>query len=127
MGIIQGRAEEPAQKSTVELDLCWLCLSRDHRERQSVCTCNHCSYPLCTDCMNNHTNELPQNVAQLSVQLHDLEQLFQIKQNMVEQEISMSNEEIKHYFKTYQNDLLEAHQAIINDIGNERQNAEVIQ
>ncbi|CAF1117255.1 unnamed protein product [Rotaria sordida] len=74
--------------------------------------------------MNDHTNELPHNVAQLSQQYHSLEQLFQTKYDMVQQKVLKSTEEIKQCFKSYQNGLLEAHQTIISGIENAKQNAE---
>ncbi|CAF1457991.1 unnamed protein product [Rotaria sordida] len=116
MGLTQGTIVEPK--------LCSLCLSRHGRRQQSVYTCNHCSQAFCFDCMNDHTNELPHNVAQLSQQYHSLEQLFQTKYDMVQQEVLKSTEEIKQCFKSYQNDLLAAHQTIISGIENAKQNAE---
>jgi predicted nucleic acid-binding Zn-ribbon protein len=126
MGITQGKTKEPAERKLVESDLCWLCLNRDQRERPSVCICSHCSYPLCSDCVEDRHSELPQNITQLSNQFHEVEQLFETKQNMVEQGVSKSKKEIKQCFKTYRNDLLEAHHMIIVGIENERQNAKVI-
>jgi len=126
MGIIQGKTKEPSEKTSIEPDLCWLCLNRDQQERPSVCTCSHCSYPLCSDCVKGCNNELPQNITQLSNQFHEVEQLFETKQNMVERGVSKSKKEIKQCFKTYRNDLIEAHHMIIVGIENERQNAKVI-
>jgi hypothetical protein len=126
MGIIQGKTKEPSEKTSIEPDLCWLCLNRDQLKRPSVCTCSHCSYPLCSDCVKDCNYELPENITQLSNQFHEVEQLFETKQNMVEQGVSTSKKEIKRCFKTYRNDLLEAHHMIIVGIENERQNAKVI-
>ena len=58
-----------------ELQPCSPCLQKYKRKQLSVCTCNHCSFSLCTDCMNDHIEEQPENVAKLFDQLHGLEQL----------------------------------------------------
>ncbi len=134
MGSRQGTPQEPMpttaqetiQRTTVEPEICSLCLSRYQRVRPSDCICSHCPLPLCSECLNDHRDELPQNVAQLSRQLHELEQLLQSKQNMVQQEVSKSTDEIKQCIKNYQSDLLEAHHAIIDGIGNAKQDANVI-
>ncbi len=125
-GTTHERTPEPIQTINVEPTICSLCLDRNQRVRQSVCTCNHCSLPLCSDCMGEHIDELPKNIAQLTHQLHELEKIFQSKQNMVQEEISKSTAEIKQCFKTYQNDLLEAHQAIIVGVEKAKQDAKVI-
>ncbi len=126
-GTIQERTPEPIQRTRVEPTICSLCSDRYQRARQSVCTCNHCSLPLCSDCMGDHIDELPKNIAQLTRQLHELERVFQSKQNMVQEEVAKSTDEIKQCFKTYQNDLLEAHQAIIVGVEKAKQDAKVIQ
>jgi hypothetical protein len=77
--------------------------------------------------MGDHIDELPKNIAQLTRQLHELERVFQSKQNMVQEEVAKSTDEIKQCFKTYQNDLLEAHQAIIVGVEKAKQDAKVIQ
>ncbi len=133
-GYLQGSARETIQETTqkpthttaIEHELCWLCLTKHQRERQSVCTCKHCSFPLCFDCMEDHSNELPQNVTQLTEQFNELEQLFQSKQNMVRQESSKSLEEIKHCIKTCQNKLTDKHEEIRDDIAHAKQDAEVM-
>jgi ElaB/YqjD/DUF883 family membrane-anchored ribosome-binding protein len=81
---------------------------------------------LCFDCLHDHIDELPKNVAQLSHQFHELEELLQTKTEMVQQEVSKSNDEIKQGIKTYQNELVEAQHAIFVGIENAKQNADVI-
>ncbi|UJR27031.1 hypothetical protein I4U23_008335 [Adineta vaga] len=121
MGIIQARS----LGTWTEPERCWLCLNRYQRERLSSCTCNHCSRSLCSECMNIHTNELPQNVGQLSKQLHDLEELLQTKQDIVQEELIQSKQTVKEYLKKCQNDLLEINQEITIGIKNEKQNTEL--
>jgi ElaB/YqjD/DUF883 family membrane-anchored ribosome-binding protein len=76
--------------------------------------------------MHDHIDELPKSVAQLSRRFHELEELFQTKENMVQEESSKSTAKIKRCLKTYQNDLSETHQAIIVGMKNAKQDAEVI-
>ena len=130
MGLAQGTVQPTAQAPTIrrtadERTICWLCLDRFQRERHSVCTCNHCSLPLCSDCMRDHIDELPKSIAQLSGQLHQLQDTFQSKQNMVDDEVSKSKTEIKQCFKTYQSDLFEAHEATIAELDKTKQDAKV--
>lgn len=130
MGSIQGATQsttqETIQRTTVEPETCSLCMNRYQRQRQSICACSHCSLPLCFDCLHDHIDELPKNVAQLSHQFHELEELLQTKTEMVQQEVSKSNDEIKQGIKTYQNELVEAQHAIFVGIENAKQNADVI-
>lgn len=132
MGTTQGsgqstasRSDLPIRETVAEPTICWLCLDRFQRERHSVCTCNHCSLPLCSDCMRDHIDELPKSIAQLSGQLHQLQEQYQSKQNMVDEEISKSKAEVKQCFKTYQNDLFEAHETIITELDKAKQDAKV--
>jgi ElaB/YqjD/DUF883 family membrane-anchored ribosome-binding protein len=122
----QTTTQETTQRTTVEPKPCSLCMSSYQRERQSICTCNYCSLPLCSACLNDHIDELPKSIAQLSHKFHKLEQLFQTKKDMVQQESSKSIVKIKKCLKTSQNDLVEARQKIIEGIKKAKQDAEVI-
>jgi len=125
-GATQSTTQQTIQRTTAEPEVCFLCMDRYLRQRQSVCTCSHCSLPLCSDCLHDHIDDLPKNVAQLSHQLHELEELLQTKKDMVQQEVSKSNDEIKQCIKTYQNKLVEAQHAIFVGIENAKQEADVI-
>ena len=76
--------------------------------------------------MRDHIDELPNNIAQLSQQLHYLQDVYESKQTMVDEEVSKSKTEISQCFKTYQSDLFEAHQAAIIDVEKAKHDAKVI-
>jgi 3-methyladenine DNA glycosylase AlkD len=115
-----------SQATHIEPQNCSLCLSKYQRTRPSTTTCTHCSLLLCSDCMNDHNNELSQNVTQLFHQFHELEQLLETKQTMVATEFLQSTEEISQCVKTYNNNLVDTIQTITAGIGDAKQDAEVI-
>ncbi len=116
----------PIRNARVEPTICSLCSDRYQRPRQSVCICNHCSRPLCSDCMNDHIDELPKTITQFTHQLHQLEGEFQSKQKMVQEEVSKSTDEVIQYFQTYINGLMQAYHAILADVEKSKQDANVI-
>ena len=120
------RAPERTQRARVEPPNCSLCSDRHDRPRQSVCTCNHCSRPLCSDCMASHVDELPQTITQFTHQLNQLEQEFDLKQVRIQEEVSESTDEIVQYFQTYINELMRAYQTILIGVVRSEQDAKVI-
>ncbi len=106
-------------------EFCVLCTSKHNRNRPSFCQCKHCSIPLCLDCMKEHHEELLQDVAEISHQYNELQELLQTKQTMIVDETIKSIEDVNQYFETYINELPEIQRKIIFDIERAKQDARV--
>ena len=104
---------------------CALCPTKHHRNRPSFCQCKHCSIPLCVDCLKEHHEELLQDVAQISHQYNELQQLLQTKQTMIFDETTKSIEEANRYFESYMNELRETQRKIIAEMERAKQHARV--
>ncbi len=104
---------------------CLLCSSKYNRTRPSFCQCKHCSIPFCLDCMKEHHEELLQNVADISHQYNELQELLQTKKKMIVDETTKSIEHVNRYFETYINELRETQHKIILDIERAKQDAQV--
>ena len=87
--------------------------------------CKHCPRPLSTACLAEHINELPQNVAQLREQLHDLGRLCLEKQTMVDVAVVEAEDDVKDYFQNFQNELVDTSHTIVRELENEKQKAKV--
>jgi len=111
--------------STEEYEICTLCSSKHNRTRPSFCQCKHCSIPLCLNCIKEHHDELLQNVAEISHQYNELQDLLEKKQNMIIEGTTTSIEDVNRYFETYINELCQTKQDIITNIENTKQNAQV--
>ncbi|CAF3269979.1 unnamed protein product [Rotaria sp. Silwood2] len=107
-----------------DYECCVLCSSKYNRNRPSFCQCKHCSIPLCLDCMKEHHDEVLQDVAQISHQYNELQELIRTKQKMIVDETNKSIEDVNEYFKTYINELLEIQQRINLDIEIAKQDAQ---
>ncbi len=104
---------------------CVLCPDKHNRTRPSFCQCKHCSIPLCVDCMKEHHEELLQDVAQISHQYNELQQLIQNKQMMIFDETAKSIEDVNRYFDTYIDQLRDTQKKIIANMEVVKQNAQV--
>jgi hypothetical protein len=108
-----------------DCETCTLCTSKHNRIRPSFCLCKHCSIPLCLDCMKEHHDEVLQNVAQISHQYNELQELIQTKQKVIDNESTKLMDDVNQYFDTYINELRETQQNIIADIETGKQDAQV--
>ncbi len=104
---------------------CVLCTSKHNRNRPSFCQCKHCSIPLCLDCMKEHHEELLQDVAEISHQYNELQELLQTKQTMIVDETTKSIENVNQYFDNYILELRETQCKIILDIERAKKDAQV--
>jgi isochorismate hydrolase len=75
--------------------------------------------------MKEHHDELLQNVAEISHQYNELQDLLKKKQKMIVEGTTTSIEDVNRYFETYINELCQTKQNIITNIENTKQNAEV--
>ncbi len=108
-----------------DCESCVLCSSSYNRNRPSFCQCKHCSIPLCLDCMKEHHEELLQNVAQISHQYNELQELLQKKQTMIVNETTTSIENVNQYFDIYIKELRDTQQKIIESMEKAKQDAQV--
>ena len=114
------------QSSSVDgFESCILCTGKHNRNRPSFCQCKHCSIPLCLDCMKEHHEELLQDVAQISHEYNELQQLIQTKQTMITDETAKSIEDVNRYFDVYIDQLRETQKKIIANMEVVKQNAQV--
>ncbi len=104
---------------------CVLCPSNHNRNRPSFCQCKYCSIPLCLDCMKEHHEELLQDVAQMSHQYNELQELLQTKQIMIVDETAKSIENVNRYFDVYIEELRDIQQKIIVNMEKSKQDARV--
>lgn len=105
--------------------ICWRCTTKFQRQRQASCKCNHCSYPLCLTCKNEHDHELRQDVAELIEQLCNLQQLCREKQTMVDDAVVEAADDFEDYFTDFQSELIATSLAIARELENEKQQAKV--
>jgi archaellum component FlaC len=75
--------------------------------------------------MKEHHEELLQNVADISHQYNELQELLQTKKKMIVDETTKSIEHVNRYFETYINELRETQHKIILDIERAKQDAQV--
>jgi flagellar hook-associated protein FlgK len=75
--------------------------------------------------MKEHHEELLQDVAEISHQYNELQELLQTKQTMIVDETIKSIEDVNQYFETYINELPEIQRKIIFDIERAKQDARV--
>jgi hypothetical protein len=75
--------------------------------------------------MKEHHEELLQDVAQISHQYNELQQLIQSKQMMITDETAKSIEDVNQYFDTYIDQLRDTQKKIIADMEVAKQNAQV--
>jgi ElaB/YqjD/DUF883 family membrane-anchored ribosome-binding protein len=75
--------------------------------------------------MKEHHDEVLQNVAQISHQYNELQELIQTKQKVIDNESTKSMDDVNQYFDTYINELRETQQNIIADIETGKQDAQV--
>jgi len=75
--------------------------------------------------MKEHHEELLQNVADISHQYNELQELLQTKKKMIVDETTKSIEYVNRYFETYINELRETQHKIILDIERAKQDARV--
>jgi hypothetical protein len=75
--------------------------------------------------MKEHHEELLQDVAQISHQYNELQQLIQSKQTMIVDETAKSIENVNQYFDTYIDQLRDTQNKIIADMEVVKQNAQV--
>jgi len=75
--------------------------------------------------MKEHHEELLQDVAEISHQYNELQELLQTKQTMIVDETIKSIEDVNQYFETYINELPEIQRKIILDIERAKQVARV--
>jgi hypothetical protein len=106
-------------------DACVLCTSKHNRSRPSFCLCKHCSIPLCLECMNQHHNDILQNVAELSHQYNELQELLQSKQKMIVDESTKTVSEVNGYFDSYVKELRTVQRQIIGDLQTTKEKAQV--
>ncbi len=106
-------------------DTCVLCTSNYNRTRPSFCQCQHCSIPLCFDCMKEHHEALLQDVTEISHQYNELQQLIQTKQMMVVDETTKCILDVNQYFDTHIDQLRETQKKIIANMDVAKQNAQV--
>ncbi len=118
-------ASAAATSSKNESESCVLCSNNYNRTRPSFCQCQHCSIPLCFDCMKEHHEELLQDVGQMSHQYNELQQLIQNKQMMIVDETAKSIEDVNRYFDTYIDQLRDTQKKIIANMEVVKQNAQV--
>jgi hypothetical protein len=118
-------AASTVSASADDCESCVLCTSKHNRNRPSFCQCKHCSIPLCLDCMKEHHEELLQDVAQISHQYNELQELLQTKQTMIVDETTKSIENVNQYFDNYILELRETQCKIILDIERAKKDAQV--
>lgn len=104
---------------------CTLCVSRHNRNRPSFCQCKHCSIPLCFDCMKQHHEELLLDVEQISHEYNQIQELFQTKQTMIDEETAKSIENVNQYFDHYIAELRDTQKKIIETMEKVKQDAHV--
>jgi ABC-type transporter Mla subunit MlaD len=75
--------------------------------------------------MKEHHEELLQDVAQISHQYNELQQLIQNKQMMIVDETAKSIEDVNRYFDTYIDQLRDTQKKIIANMEIVKQNAQV--
>jgi ABC-type transporter Mla subunit MlaD len=75
--------------------------------------------------MKEHHEELLQDVAQISHQYNELQQLIQNKQMMIFDETAKSIEDVNRYFDTYIDQLRDTQKKIIANMEIVKQNAQV--
>jgi len=75
--------------------------------------------------MKEHHEELLQDVAQMSHQYNELQQLIQNKQMMIVDETAKSTEDVNRYFDTYIDQLRDTQKKIIANMEIVKQNAQV--
>jgi flagellar hook-associated protein FlgK len=75
--------------------------------------------------MKEHHEELLQNVAQISHQYNELQELLQKKQTMIVNETTTSIENVNQYFDIYIKELRDTQQKIIESMEKAKQDAQV--
>ncbi|CAF1420126.1 unnamed protein product [Adineta ricciae] len=104
--------------------LCLFCSTKYDRSRPPICLCQHCSIPLCFECMKQHHDEILQDTAQLSHQYNELRQLFETKTKMVIDETASTIETVNNHFNSYINELLDTQHRIIEELRTTEQQAQ---
>ncbi|CAF0761619.1 unnamed protein product [Adineta ricciae] len=102
---------------------CLFCSTKYDRSRPSICLCQHCSIPLCFECMKQHHDDILQDTAQLSHQYNELRQLFETKKKMIVDETASTIETVNNHFNSYINELLDAQHRIIEELKTTEQQA----
>lgn len=118
-------ASAKATAKSTRSDYCVLCSTKHNRTRASFCQCQHCSIPLCFECMKQHHDELLQDVEQISHQYNELRQLVQSKQNTIEEETAKYAADVHRYFDSYIDQIRVTQKNILEEMENAKQKAQV--
>ncbi len=76
--------------------------------------------------MKEHHDDILQNVAQLSHQYNELQELLKTKQKMIADQTTKTIDDVNQYFDTYITELRQTQQKIIEDLQVAKQDAQVM-
>jgi alpha/beta superfamily hydrolase len=76
--------------------------------------------------MKEHHDDILQNVAQLSHQYNELQELLKTKQEMIVDQTTKTIDDVNHYFDIYITELRQTQQKIIEDLQVAKQDAQVM-
>lgn len=118
-------ASAKATAKSARAEYCVLCTTKHNRTRASFCQCQHCSIPLCFECMKQHHDELLQDVEQISHQYNELREFIQGKQKMIDEETMKCAADVNRYFDGYIDELRATQKTILEEMEKAKQKAHV--